>query len=1013
VEKILRLGLSGAATGAVYSLIASGLVLGFSTSGIFNFAYGAIAYSCALLYFELHSGVGWPILPSLLVTVLIWAPLLGLFLDLVMFRLLAKANEAARIVGTVGLMIAVPAFARFILERLIKDAKFDLKPLDVLATQIPGIGPYPAKQWTLTKGVPFSSDQLIILIAAAVVAGGLWLVTTRTRLGLQMRATVDRPALATLRGVDTNRTSSAAWILGLFITGLAGVIASPLAAFGVTNENNYNLLLIVAASAAVIGSLRSIPLAFLGGMVVGIAQNLANGYITDLPRILPSHWEISNYIPNLGSAVPFFLLFVFMFLLGRDRSRRATTVGGEVPPPDYLSDLPTWRKRLPWAIGTIFLTIYVTVLADSIWQTQVAKGLAFALIFLSFTIVTGQGGMVSLAQTAFVTSGALSTGFLMDRGWPFVPAVLVAAVGATVLGVLVALPSLRLGGLPLALATLALAFIGFQVLFQIYGYGGPANNQGTGWSIQRPKWGPIDLAKDSTFAIALLLLVGLVTWFVHNLQQSSTGRQMVAVRTADSAAATSGISPVRSKMAVFALSAFVAGLGGALLKAIDGRITFPDPGLHPTQGLVWLAVVVTFGIRRPGAAIVAGIVSQMFPRVIKFGFHIGTYHFSIFDVAGVFVGLSAIAALVGALAAARRREWTGLDRITVLKLLLPFAFLWPLFGIDGYPWEQLPLILFGFGAINLARNPDGVLAVTAQQNHEKRKRRLAARGPVLVSSQHQEHIEAVAAAQDASIEAQVDRDAAELVTTGVIRRTFTGWHPEGEAALELEAVRAGYGDTAVLHGVDLTVPRGTIVALLGANGAGKSTLCNVAAGAVPVRSGRIMLGGEDVTALPAHQRARQGIVLAPEQRGVFPSLSVQDNLELWVPSAASRDEIYQRFPILGQRRSTVAGSLSGGEQQMLTLAPLLANPPAVLVADEPSLGLAPLIVEQIIELFAELRDRGVSLLLVEEKARDVLKIADVVAFLELGHLVWMGPREDVDDEHLASSYLGTAPAHQV
>ena len=162
-----------------------------------------------------------------------------------------------------------------------------------------------------------------------------------------------------------------------------------------------------------------------------------------------------------------------------------------------------------------------------------------------------------------------------------------------------------------------------------------------------------------------------------------------------------------------------------------------------------------------------------------------------------------------------------------------------------------------------------------------------------------------------------------------------------------------------------------------------------------------------MTALAAHQRAKRGIVLAPESRGIFPGLTVRENLQLWLPTAEMHDEVYDRFPILGDRRALPAGNLSGGEQQILTLAPLLASPPQVLIADEPSLGLAPLIVEQIMQIFVELRDRGVALLLVEEKARDVLAIADTVAFISLGQVTWQGPRSEVDEARLAEAYLGS------
>jgi ABC-type branched-subunit amino acid transport system ATPase component len=170
-------------------------------------------------------------------------------------------------------------------------------------------------------------------------------------------------------------------------------------------------------------------------------------------------------------------------------------------------------------------------------------------------------------------------------------------------------------------------------------------------------------------------------------------------------------------------------------------------------------------------------------------------------------------------------------------------------------------------------------------------------------------------------------------------------------------------------------------------------------------AGIITLEGKDITKMPAHRRAKN-MLLAPESRGIFPGLSVEDNLMMLLPSADERDQAYARFPVLGTRRHIPAGNLSGGEQQMLTMAPVMVKPPSLLIADEPTLGLAPLIVEQIMGVFAELRDAGVTLLVVEERAKAVLDIADDVALLELGRLMWDGRREDLDPAHLTAIYLG-------
>ena len=151
----------------------------------------------------------------------------------------------------------------------------------------------------------------------------------------------------------------------------------------------------------------------------------------------------------------------------------------------------------------------------------------------------------------------------------------------------------------------------------------------------------------------------------------------------------------------------------------------------------------------------------------------------------------------------------------------------------------------------------------------------------------------------------------------------------------------------------------------------------------------------------------------PEARGIFPGLSVEDNLSVLLRDAALRDAAYERFPILRERRKQPAGLLSGGEQQMLSLAPALVDPPHVLIADEPTLGLAPLAADLVMNTIVELRDQGCAVLLVEEHARNALEVADVIAFMELGRIVWCGPRVDADLHLLAASYLGGTASTEV
>ncbi|MFC6898732.1 ATP-binding cassette domain-containing protein [Nonomuraea dietziae] len=675
----------------------------------------------------------------------------------------------------------------------------------------------------------------------------------------------------------------------------------------------FTVLLFASATASVFGRLRSIPWTFAAGLGLGVVQNLVAGYA-----------DFAAEITGLRTAVPVLLLFAGLVLLNRSRERVAGSAAEDAPPPDYLADLPVWRRRLPWLVSLAALLVWTfTRPADDFYVGVVAQGLVLALIFCSFVVVTGIGGMVNLAQAAFAAMAALTCGWAFASGWPLPVAILVGVLAAAAVGVLVAMPALRLGGRILTLATLALALLADQVLFQVDAF----SNGTIGWPLPAISFRVADTTDPRVRVVLLLVLIGLVGLLVRNLERSVSGRAILAVRSAPAAAATVGVSGPRTKIMLFALASAIAGLGGVLYATSKGSITATD--LPAFAGFVWLAVVVLQGVRRIGGAVLGGLIAAVFPELLA--------------------------------------GW----------------------GVSAH----VGAILFGTGGMILAKHPDGVLAQLAEARHRRRARRQATAS----SSPAPSPAPSAAPATDA------------LSPRG---RAALGAVPENlaepgraEPVLRLEGVVAGYGDVTVLRGVDLAIHPGEVVALLGANGAGKSTTCAVAAGDLPVTAGAILLDGDDVTGRPAHRRARAGVLLAPEGRGVFPGLTVEENLRTWLESP---DPVYERLPQLAARRTVLAGALSGGEQQLLTLAPALVRPPRVLIADEPSLGLAPLVVEQIFALFAELRQRGVALLLVEEKATEALAVADRVAFMRLGRITWTGPRSEVDADRLTAAYLGVS-----
>ncbi|MFF5970961.1 ATP-binding cassette domain-containing protein [Streptomyces sp. NPDC012769] len=895
---LLAFVLSGLVSGALYALLATGLVLSSAASGLFNFAHGATAYLCALAFHELHSGFGWPAVPTALLLVLLVAPGLGWALDRLMFRKLARVGETAQITATIGLLVALPAAGLWAVE-LLQRAGAPVEPAEN-QFGLPGVGPSPAVSWQPLEalgiggvdgagaGVGVDSDQLITWLATAAVAVGLWLLLRHTRLGLRLRAAVDNRSLAELRGVDADRLSSVAWMLSSGLAGLAGVLAIPLLGL---SAHDYTLFLFVSATAAVLGRFASVPLAFAAGLGLGVVQNLVAGYA-----------GFADGLTGFRTAVPFLILFAGLVLLAR-RERVAGTPAAEPPPDDRLAGLGPARRWGPWTMVAALLCVALFTVTTPFWSGILAQGLAVGLVFLSFTVVTGLGAMVSLAQATFVTGAALVAGLLMSRGWPFAAAALAGTAVAALLGAVVALPALRLGGRSLALATLALAFLADQVLFQF----GWLRNGDTGWEIPRPVLGPLDLSDDRVMGAALVVLCAVGVAGLTRLRNSRRGRAMLAVRSAPAAAAASGVSVVWTKLLVFTVSAGLAGFGGVLLASYNTRITATD--FPAMTGLVWLAVVVAAGVRRPQYAVVAGLVFAVAPHLLA-----------------TYVTESA----------------------------------------------HLPVVLFGLAGLALANDPDGYVAAVPTRWARRR------RGP-----------------------------APKVPRAAPVSAPAAAPAPGPAPALEISGLRAGYGAGAdVLHGVGLTVRPGEIVVVLGANGAGKSTLCRVAGGLLRARDGGVRVGGADAAGDTVVARARRGVRLAPEGRGIFAGLSIEENLALQLPAAADREAVYARFPALAARRSVAAGSLSGGEQQLLSLAPLLQRPPRVLIADEPSLGLAPRVADEVFALLAELRARGTALLLVEEKAAEALGLADTVAYLAEGRVVWCGPRAEADADRLADAYLG-------
>lgn len=607
VEDVFRAVLQGAPPGTVYALVAVGFVLTYKTSGVFNLAFGAQAYVSAIVYFKTHTEWGWPALPALVLSVFVLAPLLGFVLEWMIFRHLRTAPAVAKLVVTIGLALGLPAAFGILI---------DFAPAMGVVPE--GILPDGNSVYYDPFGVyAFSRNELVAMTVVLVSVAGLAALFRYSAIGLQMRAVVESPRMTELNGIAADRVSAFAWALSSFFAGMAGVLIAP--RFSTLEQSEFFNIVVVAIAAAAVGKLVSLPRALAGGLGLGV---LIAVFTTFIPRWSDDLTWLQPIQDNVTPAIPFIVLFGVIVLVPSVRRsvQAADPLSGVDPPPGSQQvarrdghwvpvSMIVWTVVLG-AIGAVLLTR-----GDVVWVYLVTQGLALSIIYLSITLITGLGGHISLCQGAYAAIGAFAVFQLSDRyDMSVLAGAFVGAGIAALVGAMLSLPIRRLNGIWVAIATLAFAFFFDAVLVKFSWVGGDIVRN----DVPRPVIGPWDLADDKQFLVFVTVVLLLSSVAVTLFAKGTVGRQLRALRGSEVASQSIGISPGRGRIIAFATSAFVAGLGGAVLAMHQENVNYGS-NFSPFGTLFWLVLVVTLGVRSAGGALAAGAAFTLFPKVILEG----------------------------------------------------------------------------------------------------------------------------------------------------------------------------------------------------------------------------------------------------------------------------------------------------------------------------------------------------------------------------------------------------------
>ncbi len=784
----------------------------------------------------------------------------------------------------------------------------------------------------------FHAGELMTVIATVAVTALLYAFLRYTNQGIALRASASSADRAALLGVNVGRIHNLAWVIATLIATIgmilrAGVLGLPLGSAFGPQ------ILLRALAAAVIGRMENLAVIFaascgIGMVEVAILWNKGSGTLID---------------PAL------FVIVLGALLLQRrsrespvdDQSLSSWTHAAIVRPiPRELARLPEVR----WVFRAFRLLFVIALFAlpsmlDDRYTNLAAAVVIYAIIAVSLVLLTGWAGEISLGQVAFVAIGSAAAG-AANVHWHLAPVLsfLLAGLVGAAASVVIGIPALRIRGLFLSVTTLAFAVATSSYLLN-HDYFRFLPDALTDRIVRRPVWTPfgyIGIASERRYYYVAAVGLILVLLAVRGLQRSRIERDIVATRDNERGAQAFGLSPARAKLLAFALSGFFASFAGGLLvlhqQALGQEI------FAPIESLRALTMVVVGGLGSVGGAIVGAVFiksTEWFNVIVPQRFRY------LFTFAGSGIGL------------------------LLVLWLLPGGFGSVLYGVRD-SWLRF-----------VARRRK--IVVPAFVTDAGVSRPPLIRRPVRFRFRLRTHQPPAARSMPAS--------------SGLLSAT------DAPVALAFRTVDVAYGQVQVLFRTNLEVRRGETIALLGTNGAGKSTMLRTASGLLSPYHGSVWFDGIDISGMPPHKIAALGLLHVPGGRSVFPALSVAENLKVgaWMRRRdrayvnAATERVLDLFPTLRDRLDEPAAGLSGGQQQMLTIAMSLLVEPRVLMIDELSLGLSPLLVEQLLDVVRRLHEQGITVIVVEQSVNTALSAADRAYFLEKGTIRFHGLTADLLD----------------